>query len=126
MKALPDLYEPLKTDFLLYPKNYAQMSLSELEQKNIQWAASKKLILPSTLPIAMAAAVGCGNPPPTQLKGRSQSSSTGHHDSTHFTQLHTDFICICNRTDGHQLEDCGHLLVAGYVITHDPEQAKAK
>ena len=74
MKALPDLYEPLKADFLLYPKNYAKMTLSELERKLVQWAASKKIISPSGM--AVAAAVGRGHPPSDKSPAKSQSSPT--------------------------------------------------
>ena len=124
MKALPDTYEPLKADFLLYPKNYAQMTLSELERKLVQWAALKAIISLSSM--AVAAAVGRGHPTPDKSPTKPHSASTTFLDTNHFLQLRTDRVCICHRTDGHLPEECGQLMGAGYVITHNPEKAAAK
>ena len=92
MRALPDQYESLKANFILYPEIYAEMTIMDLEKKVVQWGVSKKIINPSGMSgLAAAAAVGSKSP----VKGNSPaapSNPSQHINHEQITRMASDGV----------------------------------
>ncbi len=104
MKAIDDRYAALKSDFSLNQAAYAALTLDQLEQRIIKWAASQK-ILSASGPSASASASAAKPFTPASTPYPTTASSTGTPTITTetITKAVKDNKCVCS--------NCRHKLV---------------
>ncbi len=126
MKALDDRYDARKSDFSLNPEIYAVLTVDQLEQQILKWAASRKVLSlsdPSLSASAAAATKPRGLPASDTPAKPTASSSTPDLTTELITARVKEGRCVCSRHK-HKLSDCLQFLKAGFVITYDPAKAK--
>ena len=119
MKALDDRYAAIKSDFALNPEVYADMTVDDLEQRIIKWAAAHKILIgPSG---ASSAAAVRGN---KAAPGSSLAAPTPDRPLTtaEIKKRRKNGSCSCGSSD-HVLENCPNHKLAGFIIKYDSSAA---
>ena len=129
MKALDDRYDALKSDFSLNPEIYAVLTVDQLEQRILKWAASRKVLSSSDPSLSASAAAAATKPrglPASDTPAKPTASSSSPDLTTELiTARVKEGRCVCSRRK-HKLPDCLQFLKAGFVITSDPAKAKER